>query len=201
MVYQKENKELIMVNEVLRATDEAEVNTVDTSPASVSVRNALNSLRYTLLSNEELGWNWNTITVPTGVDANGEIRVGDNILSLKSSLPNIMVRNGLIYDIKNDTTKNVFVGYGPLEAVIDLDYEDLPIAARDLLVQQCILKEQIRQSVSQAERAETRDAIIRALDSLGGTEIRRDLRDPKNRVFGNSSVYGLDTQLLSGTLL
>lgn len=200
MANQTENRELTMINKVLKATGEARVNTVDASPAAQSIRESLRSLKETLLTNEKIGWSWNVINIPLNLDANGELRLGEEILALITDKPNIMIRDNLLYDIDTDSTKNVNVS-GRLKAIVDLDYNSIPVAARDLLVQQAILEEQIEQEMSQTAINLTLSRIEQFYDVLGATAIRTMLRDPSYGPFGNKSVYGVNTYNLNNTLM
>lgn len=118
--------DLEAINHVLEAAGEAPVNSISTdSSSSVAVVNRkLKAERLKILNR---GHTFNTTYPYFTPDINGNILIGDEILSVDGWQENATtaytVKNGKLYDVTNET--DVFTDQVHLKIIEDVDFEDI----------------------------------------------------------------------------
>ena len=141
--------ELSAVNSILGAIGQAPITTLKTSTGNNSLSSQIsqnpeiafiyNLLRDANIDTQSEGWHFNTEKhVKFSPDANGNILIGNDILSLDlhdnqaKRTYNLVRRNGKLYD-KQDHT-DVFTADIDLDVVKLYEFEDLPIVFRRYIV-------------------------------------------------------------------
>lgn len=136
--------ELDAVNEIISIIGEAPINTLE-ELRNVDAIKALQLLRATSRQEQARGWSFNIIPEHTlNPDVNtGYIRWHDNYLFLKGSNGEKLVRSG---DYIKDLTTGEITFTQPItcEAVLLLDFEQLPDAMRTYIVTKAAFKFQTR---------------------------------------------------------
>lgn len=133
MSYLTPTSELEAVNVLLRAINEAPVNSLE-GTLPVDVASAVDTVREVSRDVQSRGWRWNTEVMTLAPDAGGRVLLPTNLLRAtptnSSDRERYVVRGDYLYN--RDDNKNTFVFESPveLEVVLFLAFTDLPEAAR-----------------------------------------------------------------------
>jgi hypothetical protein len=122
------------VNTILAGVGEARVLTLE--PGFMTADNALHTLETVKRQVLERGWFFNTEQAfPLVPDSTGTIRLPENLLRFDGNLlqrEKLATRGGRLYDLRNHTY--TFDKTVKADIVVDLDYDDLPEAAKQYIM-------------------------------------------------------------------
>ncbi len=136
--------ELDVVNKMLRAIKEAAVSEL-TEPTTTDVSTALQILSDTNRQFQEHGWHFNRdFNVTIARNANNELVLGSNIMSIFSTTKDVTMRGLKLYD-RVEKTFTFTQDLTDLTTITLLPFEDLPPIARTYLALACarIMQEEI----------------------------------------------------------
>ena len=120
------------VNKMLDAIGEAQVSSLDNATGNLDLSLALYALQAQSESVQEEGWYFNTEVRLLSPGSSGEIELPKNIIRIDSTgrdfYRDVIEREGKLYD--KDNTTFSFDHPVQCEIVLNLDFEELPAAAR-----------------------------------------------------------------------
>lgn len=188
MAYESSSVELDLVNDVLYNTGESLVNSLEGGPNISQIRFALEQEKKRLLENKGQGWTWNVTKLNLTPDSSGYYRVdGDIILAIISRYPTYRPIKGILTDLKTNSRTNLDVS--DIQAAIDLDYEDLPMAARIYLSSMVSYREAVAQEFSQTSRDNLLQNAFQHLSDLREQEIYTMQADGSFAVLDNLNTF------------
>lgn len=128
------------VNSILMAAGEAPVSTI-AGNNGLHVQQAISVLDEVSRRVQADGWTFNRLSQVFTLDQDNKLPVNTDIISLDVDLNQVgdliyVIRNNFIWDMKNNT--DVFTADLTLDVIVFLDWENLPMHARDYILAKSI---------------------------------------------------------------